>query len=164
MNTNSSDHILAKKWETIGRYPQLTMILTFGLIIFLSSNGESVVTNSHLTKALRIAGVLGGLVFVHCLYVLYTKQARTKELITDGLFKYTRHPMYTGFLLMAIDVGKNLNPQSIIHTIAFSTFLMTLFAAGYAQERETLARFGEEAIEYYKKTPRIFLFYPFTKS
>jgi hypothetical protein len=36
-----------------------------------------------------------------------------------------------------------------------AVFLVGLVVAGYRQEQETLARFGQEAVDYYARTPRI---------
>lgn len=84
------------------------------------------------------------------------------RLITDGLFRYTRHPMYTGFAFTAFDIWW---PTENIHTVGYwaslAMFLVGLVVAGYIQELETLALFGKEAEEYYERTPRLFFFYPF---
>lgn len=83
------------------------------------------------------------------------------RLITTGWFRITRHPMYT-FLLLAdavILVHRELDTTNIIYTIVL--YAMTIVTS-YFHEQHVLARFGEPAREYYRKTPRLFFLYPFT--
>src|SRR3989338_2759776 len=47
---------------------------------------------------------VGQFLFFYCLLRIYnTKGQKSKALLTTGPFKYTRHPMYTGILIM--DMG-----------------------------------------------------------
>ena len=104
--------------------------------------------------------ICGLAVFSWCLYLLYVRHQAKTSLITGGVFKYTRHPMYTAFVLM--DVASFFTPSNsdfITSTILFYGFLVV---AAYFQEKETLARFGQTAVEYYRRTPRLFFLYPFS--
>ena len=133
---------------------QLIMIITF---IFRRTSFYP--QDNHLT----VAGLtlIGLIIFTYCLYQLYTRKKAQHTLITSGPFKYTRHPMYTAFLLM--DSGAWFAPWDLSLILSTTLFLTMLLAAAHFQEKETLARFGPEAEEYYKKTPRVFLLYPFRK-
>lgn len=102
-----------------------------------------------------------GIVF-YCLYVLYSKNRRRNGLITTGLFKITRHPMYTAILIQDCIFWCREN-FSINFWISGIVLVVSILFAGYLQEKETLTHFGKSAREYYAKTPRIFLFYPFRK-
>ncbi|MBI2473632.1 isoprenylcysteine carboxylmethyltransferase family protein [Candidatus Uhrbacteria bacterium] len=92
----------------------------------------------------------------------HLKGQKSTVLLTTGPFKYTRHPMYTGLFFM--DLGFWL-PHPVSSDQLFFVlqlfFMIYLTIAAYFQEKETLARFGEEARVYYAKTPRLFFFYPF---
>ena len=102
--------------------------------------------------------IFGMLIFGHCLYRLYFCSARTKTLLTNGLFKYTRHPMYTGAVLMDLRFWFGMwSPEFLVSALAF---YISLTAAAYFQEKETLSRFGKDAETYYAKTPRLFIIYP----
>ena len=103
-------------------------------------------------------GLIGTLVFGYCLYTLYIRTNRVKKLLTQGLFKYTRHPMYTGMFLMDVSnwFVAEYNVTFLVSTIIF--YAASVMAA-YFQEKETLARFGKEAEDYYAKTPRMFFLY-----
>jgi protein-S-isoprenylcysteine O-methyltransferase Ste14 len=83
------------------------------------------------------------------------------ELITDGPFRYTRHPMYTGLALMDlsyfIPLPASSEPEFFILQ---GTFFACMCTAAWFNEKETLLRFGKQAEAYYARTPRFFFVYP----
>ncbi len=101
-------------------------------------------------------GATGSAIVHYTGWLIYIKSRRTKKLITNGLFRWTRHPMYTGFSLIGIVLWY---PTSQVehpsYWISLATFVTGIVVAGWLQERETIARFGKEAVEYYRETPRI---------
>lgn len=108
----------------------------------------------------------GALLFLYCLVHLYVLSGKKKGLIVTGPFRYTRHPMYTGLMLMNfifwLPYPVSNEPLFLLLQAAFVTCLVI---AAYFQEQETLARFGKAAEEYYARTPRLFFLYPLrTKS
>jgi protein-S-isoprenylcysteine O-methyltransferase Ste14 len=105
---------------------------------------------------------IGSAVFLYCLVTLYVLKKKDNKLITTGLFKYTRHPMYTGFVLMmmALWLPRPVSTEPLFFLLQ-AVFLFLLIMAAWHQEKETLARFGKAAEEYYAKTPRLFFMYPF---
>jgi protein-S-isoprenylcysteine O-methyltransferase Ste14 len=147
----------ASQIEKIGRVPQLTMIAMFVLSTILYDwKGEGY-------SVWDLIGGAGMIVFTYCIFLLYgTDQARLNKLITGGVFKYTRHPMYTGIFLMNLQfwLPEQASHEWHFYVVQF-VFMVCLIAAGWFQEKETLARFGRDAEEYYAKTPRLFIFYPF---
>ncbi len=153
---------LADKMVRWGRYPQVSMIGVYILMLYIYdwSNPQSpFILISHAGLGL----------FMYCLYVLYgfgkDDGARLNTLITSGPFRFTRHPMYTGVFLMNLSFWLPYPSSIEWHFFVLqAVFLTCLIAAGWFQERETLYRFGEEAEVYYQKTPRVFLFYPFMRS
>jgi protein-S-isoprenylcysteine O-methyltransferase Ste14 len=80
-------------------------------------------------------------------------------LITDGVFKYIRHPMYAAHLLWAI-----AQPLILANWIAGFSFLIPQIIQYWlrigAEEQMMLDQFGEQYREYMKKTgrflPRLF--------
>ena len=106
--------------------------------------------------------ITGMCLFSYCLWILYIKKGSRQNIITTGLFKYTRHPMYTGlvFIDLRFWFTNNLSP---LFWISVLVFYASIIMAGYYQEKETLARFGSEAERYYSQTPRLFILYPFVK-
>lgn len=120
---------------------------------------------------LVVIGRIGLALFLFCLFRIYVikvwsehSKKKTESLITTGVFKYTRHPMYTGLAMFAIrSWWPTEGGYTFGHALSFCITVIGVVMAGYYQEKETLARFGAEAQEYYRRTPRLFLFYPFMR-
>lgn len=79
-----------------------------------------------------------------------------QQLVTDGIFKYVRHPIYGGFLLMMVGV------EIILHSWLFILVAITIFPFIYLQskkEESILARhFHKEYLSYMHRTK---MFFPF---
>ena len=81
----------------------------------------------------------------------------TTELVTTGVYRFIRHPMYASLLFLAI--GSYLKqpldpPGSVIFVITIAAVFMT----AKAEEKDLAAAFGERYVDYMKKTAR---FIPF---
>ncbi|MBN1274085.1 MAG: isoprenylcysteine carboxylmethyltransferase family protein [Candidatus Aminicenantes bacterium] len=77
------------------------------------------------------------------------------ELITTGIFKYIRHPMYAAHILWAVAQAL------MLHNGIAGFSLLVVFVPQYlsrvkAEEWMMLERFGEQYRNYMKKTGRIF--------
>lgn len=96
---------------------------------------------------------IGATIVAYSQWKIYGGQ---KGLVTSGIFRITRHPMYTGFAILGTAIWY---PTSQVehsdYWISLAAFATGIIVAGWLQERETIARFGKEAVEYYRKTPRI---------
>jgi len=78
-------------------------------------------------------------------------------LITWGIYKYIRHPGYLGFLVFA--VGTQIFLCNVISTIGFAAVLWYFFDRRIRYEERTLIEFfGNDYIEYRKKTPTLIPF------
>lgn len=77
------------------------------------------------------------------------------KLVTDGIFKYIRHPMYAAHILWAI-----AQPLILTNWIAGFSFLIPQILQYWSrvsdEENMMLEHFGEEYREYMKTTGRIF--------
>lgn len=121
-----------------------------------------------ITWYMMVAGIT---LFLYCRFLIYLKPLKetgekrpSQKLITYGPYKYTRHPMYTAMVLFIFPIffSKPI-PESLIFYFLIVMLLGGFIILSYLQEKETLDRFGEECIEYYKRTPRLFFMYPFTR-
>jgi len=73
------------------------------------------------------------------------------QLVTNGLYKIVRHPIYTFSLLFLW-----LTPVMTDKTLVFYLGATLYFIAGaYFEERKLLREFGEEYAEYMKSTPML---------
>ncbi len=80
----------------------------------------------------------------------------TKALVTRGIYKYVRHPLYSSLLLLVWGVFfKNTSLLSTILVIVTSMFLIV---TAKVEEAENLQKFGAEYNEYMKTTK---MFIPF---
>lgn len=80
----------------------------------------------------------------------------TSKLVTSGIFKYIRHPLYSSLLFLTWGIFfKNATLPLLIVSLISSFFL---FITAWCDEKECIAFFGDEYKAYMKKTKR---FIPF---
>ena len=81
---------------------------------------------------------------------------KTTQLVTSGVYKYIRHPLYSSLLLLTWGIlFKNLSAAGIILAISATVFLVF---TSKADEAECIQFFGSEYQDYMKTTKR---FIPF---
>jgi protein-S-isoprenylcysteine O-methyltransferase Ste14 len=81
---------------------------------------------------------------------------KTTRLITQGPYRYIRHPMYTSLIYLAW--GVFLKQISLISGLLAILATLALYTTAIFEERENLCNFGDEYIEYVQGTKR---FVPF---
>jgi protein-S-isoprenylcysteine O-methyltransferase Ste14 len=86
---------------------------------------------------------------------LYQFEA-TSKLVTTGIFKYIRHPLYSSLLFLTWGIFFKNATLSLSIVSLISTFF--LFITAWHDEKECIQFFGEEYKAYMKKTKR---FVPF---
>jgi len=74
----------------------------------------------------------------------------TAVLVTDGIYKYIRHPLYSSLLLLAW--GAYLKHISLYVTIAVLFATAALIATAKIEERENISFFGSKYETYIRKT------------
>jgi protein-S-isoprenylcysteine O-methyltransferase Ste14 len=74
----------------------------------------------------------------------------TSKLVTVGLYRFIRHPMYASLLFLGWGMMlKEINPTTVNITGILS---IAVYLTCKVEEREMIARFGEEYKDYIKKT------------
>ncbi len=82
---------------------------------------------------------------------------KTTQLVTDGIYKYIRHPLYCSLLLLAWGIFfKSFSLPGVFLVIAATLFLT---ATAKADEAECVQFFGIQYAEYMRTTK---MFIPFT--
>lgn len=147
------------------KLPPALVFLFFGLVMYLVANflpfgffdffGRSILFKVFL--------VLAFVVLLVALFQFYrakttidpTKPVNTSKLVTSGVYKFSRNPMYLAMLLWLLALG-----------IALGNAFNTLVAAGFVgymnrfqivpEERMLLEKFGREFKEYCTLTRRWF--------
>jgi len=91
-------------------------------------------------------------IFVSGIYYLGRRGAvgQSEQLITQGIYRYVRNPMYSGVSLMLLGVGLVLNSAGV--ALAGVLWLATAFVQCKREEKELAERFGEAYIEYKNST------------
>ena len=82
----------------------------------------------------------------------------TANLVTEGIYKYIRHPLYSSLLLLAW--GAYLKHISIAGTLAVMVATLALIATAKMDERECLDIFGTAYADYMQRS-RMFIPYIF---
>ncbi len=72
------------------------------------------------------------------------------ELITEGLFKYMRHPMYTFGMLVLI--SSPIMTANLLYTIII--FGLYFWIGSIFEEKNLIKRFGDDYRKYQEKVPR----------
>ncbi len=81
----------------------------------------------------------------------------TTKLVTTGVYRYIRHPMYASLLFLAIGayLKRPLDPSGVA---IFAVTVAAVFMTARAEERDLVAAFGESYVAYMRTTAR---FIPF---
>jgi protein-S-isoprenylcysteine O-methyltransferase Ste14 len=76
----------------------------------------------------------------------------TSNLVTSGIFRYIRHPMYSSLLILAWGIAMK-NPHLHALIIAGLTSVL-LYLTVIMEEKEDIAYFGEDYRAYMKRSKR----------
>jgi protein-S-isoprenylcysteine O-methyltransferase Ste14 len=86
---------------------------------------------------------------------------KAKGLVTDGLYKYIRHPQYTGLFLIML--GWILHFPTLLTLIIFPVLVVAYYWLARKEERALEQLFGDEYKKYEAQTPRFFPRLPFRR-
>ncbi len=82
-------------------------------------------------------------------------EARKKnELVTDGIYRYMRHPQYTGIFLAVF--GQLIHWPTIPTLILFPVIIAAYYTLARKEEKVMIKSFGDEYRAYVKKVPMFF--------
>ena len=75
-----------------------------------------------------------------------------KELVVEGIYRYSRHPMYLAMLLIYLSVG--IASASWIFMVVTGLWLVLIMLGIKDEEKYCLKKYGNTYREYMNKTPR----------
>ena len=140
-------------------------IVTFicALLIYLSKPifPELIIKYSNL---ISLVFLIFGLVIIIISFQRFKKEKTTinpiniekaSSLVTGGIFKYSRSPMYLGMLLILISITIRFNIYGGILIVGFFVYFITYFQI-LPEEKAMLKLFGEDFINYKNETRRWF--------
>ncbi|MCI3130831.1 methyltransferase family protein [Phenylobacterium aquaticum] len=93
----------------------------------------------------------GGFWLISAAWPVLYKAQREGVLATSGLYAKVRHPQYDGFVLIMF--GFLLQWPTILTVLMFPVLVVMYWRLAVAEERDTLARFGDAYRAYMRKTP-----------
>ncbi len=82
----------------------------------------------------------------------------TTELVTKGIYKYIRHPLYSS--LLCLSAGIFLKNPSVVNTAYVIAITAFLIATAQTEEAENIQSFGPPYVEYMQRT-KMFIPYIF---
>lgn len=92
----------------------------------------------------------------HIYHQSWSKQSGSKRLVKTGVYRYIRHPQYTGFMLLTL--GMICEWATLPLLIAWPFMILMYYRLARREERDMIAEFGEEYVAYMQRTKR---FIPF---
>ena len=93
----------------------------------------------------------GGFWLISAAWPVLYKAQRAGVLATSGLYAKVRHPQYDGFVLIMF--GFLLQWPTILTVLMFPVLVVMYWRLAVAEERDTLADFGDASRAYMRKTP-----------
>jgi protein-S-isoprenylcysteine O-methyltransferase Ste14 len=154
----------SRHWKSKGAFVGFLIALfteMFGLplIIFLFSPFFTYPFIVPLSRELlggfgMIVGTWLVLVGVVLVFLGWKKIHRAEGLITDGIYRYIRHPQYTGFFLIIF--GWILHWPTLLGLIFFPILIVTYYWLARKEESQLKEIFSTDYIEYKKQTPAFF--------
>jgi len=141
----AGDFKLTKRENIIMNAVFLPMIVSFVYAIFLPLQLGTIWLYSGLLV------FLFGMVFT-IVTVLNFASSPKDEVITKGLYRFSRNPMYIGLLLMQFGVG--IACSSWVYLLLTVVLMILLNAVLSSEERYCLYRYGDDYRKYVNSTPR----------
>jgi len=140
----SGDFQLTRKEKRIINAVFLPMVVSFVYAVFLPLQLGS----TWLYSGLLI--YLFGMVFT--IVAILNFSSPKGKLITKGLYRFSRNPMYVGMLL--IQIGLGIACASWLYLLLTVVLMILLNANSSAEERYCLYRYGDDYRKYMNRTPR----------
>jgi protein-S-isoprenylcysteine O-methyltransferase Ste14 len=79
---------------------------------------------------------------------------KTEELVIDGIYRYMRHPQYTGIFFAIF--GQLIHWPTIPTLVLFPFIVVAYYTLSRKEERVMVENFGDEYRAYAKKVPMFF--------
>ncbi len=102
----------------------------------------------------RAVGVWMTLIGMLLVFLGWMKIHKASALVTDGIYRYMRHPQYTGiFLIITGWMFRWLNPTLLI---MYPILLILYYRLARREEQQVLKEYGEAYLKYKETTPMFF--------
>ena len=143
------------------KFPPPLVALTFGFLINYTKNifPKIEVKNEFIFGSFMI---ISGLIIILSAIILFKKYQTTitplnpsnaTKLITDGIYKFSRNPMYLGLLLVLLGISTILNPIGGLLLIPLFILYLNFFQI-IPEENAMVDLFKDEFLDYKKNVRR----------
>ena len=143
------------------KFPPPLVALTFGFLIDYTKNifPKIEVKNEFIFGSFMI---ISGLIIILSAIILFKKYQTTitplnpsnaTKLITDGIYKFSRNPMYLGLLLVLLGISTILNPIGGLFLIPLFILYLNFFQI-IPEENAMVDLFKDEFLDYKKNVRR----------
>ena len=143
------------------KFPPPLVALTFGFLINYTKNIFPVIEIKN-EIAFGSIMIISGLIIILSAIILFKKYHTTisplnpsnaTKLITDGIYKFSRNPMYLGLLLVLLGISIILNLTGGFFLIPLFILYLNLFQI-IPEENAMVDLFKDEFLEYKKNVRR----------
>ena len=143
------------------KFPPPLVALTFGFLIYCTKNifPKIEIKNEIIFGSFMI---ISGLIIILSAIILFKKYQTTisplnpsnaTKLITNGIYKFSRNPMYLGLLLVLLGISITLNLTGGFFFILLFILYMNLFQI-IPEENAMVDLFKDQFIDYKKNVRR----------
>ena len=143
------------------KFPPPLVALTFGFLINYTKNifPKIEVKNEFIFGSFMI---ISGLIIILSAIILFKKYQTTitplnpsnaTKLITDGIYKFSRNPMYLGLLFVLFGISIILNPTGGLFLIPLFILYLNIFQI-VPEENAMVDLFKDEFLEYKENVRR----------
>ena len=143
------------------KFPPPLVALTFGFLINYTKNiFPKIEIKNEITFGSFM--IISGLIIILSAIILFKKYQTTitplnpsnaTKLITDGIYKFSRNPMYLGLLLVLLGISIILNPTGGFILIPLFILYLNLFQI-IPEENAMVDLFKDEFLEYKENVRR----------
>jgi len=105
-----------------------------------------------LEMILGYAIIFAGIILLAAGWRQVYKAQRKQELVTDGLYRYVRHPQYTGIFIAVL--GQLVHWPTVPTLVLAPLILLMYWRLSIKEERQMLDKFSAEYAAYASRTPR----------
>lgn len=164
-------HLLVKsgKWNAVvSKVLLIISLVVWGLLgYWFLFNGDFLFANKFHNPIMQVAGIVILLAATVIEFLTYKALGMSRifgssefrqnqdKIITHGIYKYARHPRYIEHPLWALGLGLTFGYTNLIWFFLY--LLMGFNFVAYFEEKELIKRYGEQYLEYRKKTPAFFI-------
>ncbi|MFY0651028.1 MAG: isoprenylcysteine carboxylmethyltransferase family protein [Cyclobacteriaceae bacterium] len=144
-------------------YSIISIVTLLPIFLYLASTPSAfILDKSDLLKYFSLALCTWGIIVTKQSFKHYSlgkflgfkDENPDEDLVIDGLYRYVRHPLYSGMIL--ISLGFWLYIPNTLNLISIGVIYAYLVIAIPIEEKKLIKLFGKEYVDYKKTTPAVF--------